>query len=310
MESQPIVCPGCQAKLKVGRVIRPRITCPRCGQEFDCPPPPAAEDLDPFAADADKAEATRRPTPKPEQSPEPIDEFETALKPKAKPKPRDPDEIDFGDERFDLPEEAEANDHLPPAPPLRRPVSAATFRKAVEESPRRNRRRKKRFAPSIDALWLYLAGAVLLAIVGFVGWMTTRPGAIFGRSLRPDEIAGTYVSEENPKLILTFLADGTWEMYDGRQWIPNWIPGLVYSIEGRKIICDVPEEQKVEPKQPVFVDRPFALRHRSGAERFIAEFSGLIFKDGAIISPTKGRFKRQPDPNAADPAAAAPAAAK
>jgi hypothetical protein len=284
--SEFFFCPECNAKLKFGRRTKPRVTCPRCGQEFDYRG--RDEVADPFLADQ-------------------IAESAVAAIPPIR------EDIDFGDEIVNARTLAEDDEYgQPPALPIRRasssPVKKRNPEQVLKTQPRK--RRSKSAALSRDAIWLYLAGAVLLALVAFVVIVIARPGTMFGRSLTPEEIAGTYVSENNPGLRLTFAADGTWEMDDVSQWVPISIGGLVYAIKGRKIICDIPEEEKVEPKQPIFIDRPFALRHRSDAERFITQFSDLTFEKGTLISPTKGRFKREPDPNAADPAFAAPGAAK
>ena len=100
-------------------------------------------------------------------------------------------------------------------------------------------KKKRKFAKALkDAIWLYLAGAGLLALTLFLGYVTFRPGAILGRSLTFDEVAGTYVSEQHPGLKIILGTDGTWGVEDQSQGGDLRIDGLVYSIKGRKIVCD------------------------------------------------------------------------
>jgi hypothetical protein len=305
-ESKSVVCPGCRAKLKFERQPKARVTCGRCGQEFDCQP--TAEIIDPFAEDELVTAGDGDPSTEADEPVESLSEFEQALQDMAEARRPVRRDIDFGDDIVEAPAE-EDEDEFGPVPVLRPAPAPVGQRRAKEVPPKKSRKRKrKRAALSADTLWLYLAGAVLLALVVFVIAVTVRPGAIFGRSLTPAEIAGTYVSEDHPGLRLTFVADGTWEIDDANQGFHFGFGGLVYSIKGRKIICDVLEELKPQPQQPILIERPLALRHRTMYDRIVAEFSDLSFKNGMLISPTKGRFTREPGPEEGDPALAAPAA--
>jgi hypothetical protein len=307
-ESKSVVCPGCRAKLKFERQPKARVTCARCGQEFDYQP--TADVIDPFAEDALATTGDSSPSTDADESVESLTEFEKVLQDMAETRRPERRDIDFGDDIVDAPAE-EDEDEFGPVPVLRPAPAPVGQRRAKEVSPKKSRKRKrKRAALSSDAIWLYLAGAVLLALVVFVVAVTVRPGAIFGRSLTPQEIAGTYVSEDQPGLRLTFVADGTWEIDDANQGFHFGSGGLVYSIKGRKIICDVPAELKPKPQQPILIDRPLALGHRSVYDRIVADFSDLSFKNGMLISPTKGRFTREPGPEEEDPALGAPAVGK
>jgi hypothetical protein len=54
------------------------------------------------------------------------------------------------------------------------------------------------------------------------------------------------------------------------------------------------------------LDLPAGLHPRSIYERIAAEFSDMSFKNGTLVSPTRGRFTRQPEPNEEEPADAMP----
>jgi hypothetical protein len=203
------------------------------------------------------------------------------------------------------PEDAE-EDYGSPLPIRRtRPPSASKGKPKVFAKTKSRKKRKLSKALK-DAIWLYLGGAGLLALTLFIGYVTFRPGAILGRSLTFDEVAGTYVSEQHPGLKIILGTDGTWGLEDQSRGGDLRIDGLVYSMKGRKIVCDAPEDLKLKPRPKIFLDLPAGLRPRSIYERIAAEFSDMSFKNGTLVSPTRGRFTRQPEPNEEEPADARP----
>jgi hypothetical protein len=286
--SEHLFCPACNAKLQFGQRAKTRVTCPRCGHQFDYQAP--AESIDPFANEAGDA------TPA-EDADEPIGSttaFGMVLQEiAAGPSPPRRD-VDFGDEIDDAPapEEDGQNYGPPPAIPKRRPAESVWKHKPGEHA-KDGKRRKKRF--SSEAIWLYLGSTGLLALVLFVLFTIFRPGAMFGRSLTPEEVAGAYVSERQPGLKLTFLADGTWGIDDQSAGGHLQVDGLVYSVKGRKLLCDAPEGMRSKLREKIFIDRP--LPKRTMYERIALEFGDLSFTNGTLVSPTKGRFKREPAPD-------------
>jgi hypothetical protein len=308
--SEHFRCPACNAKLKFGPRPKTRVTCPRCGHQFDYQAP--AEVLDPFAEESDE-------TIPPSDAGKPMGEtteFGMLLQEAAAtPRPARKD-IDFDHDSDDnnsddiveppAPEESE-EDYGAPLP-IRRPrsPSAQKAKPKVFANTKSGKKKRKSAKAFKDAIWLYLAGAVLLALALFVGYVTLRPGAIFGRSLTFEEVAGTYVSEVHPGLKIILGTDGTWGVEDQSQGADLRIDGLVYSVKGRKIICDAPEELKLKPRRKIFLDLPAGLHPRSIYERIAAEFSDMSFKNGTLVSPTRGRFTRQPEPNEEEPADAMP----
>jgi hypothetical protein len=299
--SEHFFCPECNAKLKFGRSPKTRVTCPRCGHQFDFQASP--ESIDPFAKDIDDA-------PPPGDADEPIGSNtafgmvlqEIAAAPQAARR-----DLDFGDEIDEAPPPAEDEEiyGAPPALPKRR--AAASGREQTPEvlaNKKSRKKRKNRIRLPADAIWLYLGGAGLLALVVFAAAVVFRPGAMFGRSLTPAEVAGTYVSEQRPGLKITLRPDGTWGIEDQSQGGDVRFDGLVYSIKGRKILCDAPEGMKSKPRERIFIDSPFPKRNLY--EIISIEFSDLSFKNGTLVSPTRGRFTRE-DASKEEPAAAASA---
>jgi hypothetical protein len=304
--SEYFFCPECNAKLKFGRRPKSRVTCPRCAHQFDYQAP--AEGLDPFAHESHE-------TAPPSDAGKPMGEtteFGMLLQEAAAtPRPArkdidfdlDSDDIDPDDVVEAPPAEDAEEDYGAPLPIRRpRPPSARKGKPKVFAKTKSGKKKRK-FAKALkDAIWLYLAGAGLLALTLFLGYVTFRPGAILGRSLTFDEVAGTYVSEQHPGLKIILGTDGTWGVEDQSQGGDLHIDGLVYSIKGRKIVCDAPEELKLKPRPKIFLDLPAGLHPRSIYERIAAEFSDMSFKNGTLVSPTRGRFTRQPDPNEEEPA--------
>jgi hypothetical protein len=292
--SEHFFCPECNAKLKFGRRARTRVTCPRCGHQFDYQSSP--ESIDPFAKEIDDA-------PPSEDADQPIGSttaFGMVLQEiaAAPPAPRD---VDFGDEIDAAPQPAEDEEIYGPPPALpKRRASSVWERKPKELATDGKKSRKRR--PS-DAIWLYLGGAGLLALVIFAAAVIFRPGAVFGRSLTPAEVAGTYVSERHPELKITLCADGTWGVEDESQGGDVRIDGLVYSIKGRKILCDAPEGMRSKPRGKIFIDQPMPKRNLY--ESIALEFNDLSFKNGTLVSPTRGRFTREQEADKEEPASAA-----
>ncbi|HEV3301551.1 MAG TPA: hypothetical protein VG055_18000 [Planctomycetaceae bacterium] len=308
--SEHFRCPACNAKLKFGRHPKTRVTCPRCGHEFDHQLP--AEVLDPFAHESDDKAP---PSDAQEQIGE-TTEFGMLLQAAAAPPRPARRDIDFDLDSNDVdpddvvdeppPEDAE-EDYGAPLPIGRtRPPSASKEKPKVFAKTKSGKKKRKLAKALKDAIWLYLAGAGLLALTLFIGYVTFRPGAILGRSLTFDEVAGTYVSEQHPGLKIILGTDGTWGVEDQSQGGDLRIDGLVYSIKGRKIVCDAPEELKLKPRPKIFLDLPAGLHPRSIYERIAAEFSDMSFKNGTLVSPTRGRFTRQPEPNEEERADARP----
>ncbi|HEV8069293.1 MAG TPA: hypothetical protein VGP76_16250 [Planctomycetaceae bacterium] len=303
-------CPECNAKLKFGRRPKSLVTCPRCAHQFDYEAP--AEGLDPFAHESHE-------TAPPSNAGKPMGEtteFGMLLQEAtATPRPA-PKDIDFDHDSDDAepddiveespPEDAE-EEYGAPLPIRRpRPPSASKGKPKVFAKTKSGKKKRKLAKALKDAIWLYLGGAGLLALTVFLVYVTFRPGAIFGRSLTFDEVAGTYVSEVHPGLKIILGTDGTWGVEDQSQGGDFRIDGLVYSIKGRKIICDAPEELKLKARPKIFLDLPAGLHLRSGYERIAAEFSDMSFKNGTLVSPTRGRFTRQPEPHEEEPADATP----
>jgi hypothetical protein len=295
--SEHFFCPECNAKLKFGRSPKTRVTCPRCAHQFDYQASP--ESIDPFAKEVDDA-------PPPGNADEPIGSntaFGMVLQELAAvPQPARRD-LDFGDEIDEAPppEEGEQIYGPPPALPKRR-ESSVWKRKPKELA---NGKKRKNWAGfPADAIWFYLGGAGLLALVIFAAAVIFRPGAVFGRSLTPAEVAGTYVSEQQPGLKITLCADGTWGIEDQSQGGDFRIDGLVYSIKGRTILCDAPAEMKSKPRERIFIDSPFPKRKLY--EMIAIEFSDLSFKNGNLVSPTRGRFTREAESLEEQAAAPAP----
>jgi hypothetical protein len=56
-----------------------------------------------------------------------------------------------------------------------------------------------------------------LVVVVFAAAAIFHQGAVFGRSLTPAEVAGTYVSDRHPALKITLCPDGTWGVEDQSQ---------------------------------------------------------------------------------------------
>jgi hypothetical protein len=308
--SEHFRCPECNAKLKFGRSPESRVTCPRCAHQFDYEAP--AEGLDPFAHESHE-------TAPPSDAGKPMGEtteFGLLLQEAtATPRPA-PKDIDFDHDSDDAepddiveeppPEDAE-EDYGAPLP-IRRPrrPSARKGKPKVFAKTKSGKKKRKLAKALKDEFCLYLGGAGLLALTLFLVYVTFRPGAIFGRSLTFDEVAGTYVSDVHPGLKIILGTDGTWGVENQNQGGDFRIDGLVYSIKGRKILCDAPEELKLKPRPKIFLDLPAGLHPRSGYEMIAAEFSDMSFKNGTLVSPTRGRFTRQPAPNEEEPADAMP----
>jgi hypothetical protein len=288
-DSEELRCSECNARLKFGRRAKARLRCPRCGHEFDYQPP--AESLDPFIDEANVAAAEEAAEESAADSGGPVSEFGAVLQEITAPPAAVRSEVDFGDEITAAPlrqvEQLEEVNYGPP-PTVRKRRQAAES--ALKHKPKR---RKRRSWFRSDEIWLYLGGAGLFALFLFVCFVVFRPGAILGRSLTPEEVAGTYVSEINPKLKITFLPDKTWGFDEETEGGHVQIDGMVYSIKGRKIICDAPDELKARPGKRILLDTPLPLiPHRSPYERIAAEFGDLTFKNGTLVSMTKGRFTR------------------
>jgi hypothetical protein len=282
--SEHFFCPECNAKLKFGRRPKSRVTCPRCGHQFDYQSSP--ESIDPFAQEIDAA-------PPPENADQPIGSttaFGMVLQEiAAAPPPRD---VDFGDEIDAAPPPEDGEEMYGPSPALPKRRASSVWERKPKELAKGGKKRRKRLRS--DAIWLYLGGAGLLALVIFAAAVIFRPGAVFGRSLTPAEVAGTYVSERRPGLKVTLCIDGTWGVEDQGQGGDFRVDGLVYSIKGRKILCDAPEGMRSKPRDKIFIDQP--LPKRTFQERIALEFSDLSFKNGTLISPTRGRFTREEEP--------------
>jgi hypothetical protein len=308
--SEHFRCPACNAKLKFGPRPKTRVTCPRCAHQFDYEAP--AEGLDPFAHESHE-------TAQPSDAGKPMGETtefgmllqEAAATPRPAPKDidfdHDSDDAEPDDIVEEPPPEDVEEDYGAPLPIRRpRPPSASKGKPKVFAKTKSGKKKRKLAKALKDEIWLYLAGAGLLALTLFLVYVMFRPGAIFGRSLTFDEVAGTYVSEVHPGLKIIFGTDGTWGVEDQSQGADLRVDGLVYSIKGRKIICDAPEELKLKPRRKIFLDLPAGLHPRSGYEMIAAEFSDMSFKNGTLVSPTRGRFTRQPEPNEQEPADAMP----
>jgi hypothetical protein len=296
--SEHFFCPECNAKLKFGRSPKTRVTCPRCGHQFDFQASPEA--IDPFANRIDDAPPTG-------DADEPIGSntaFGMVLQELAAVPQAARRDLDFGDEIDEAPPPAEDEEiyGAPPALPKRRAAASGQEQTPKELATKKSRKkRRNRTKLSADALWLYLGAGGILVLLIIVAAVIFRPGAMFGRSLTPAEVAGTYVSEQQPGLKITLRPDGTWGIEDHSQGGDVRIDGLVYSIKGRKILCDAPQEMKSKPRERIFIDSP--LPKRNLYEIIAIEFSDLSFKNGTLISPTRGRFTREAE-SLEEPAAA------
>jgi len=190
-----------------------------------------------------------------------------------------------------------------PLPVLRRkrkesPADVGAFVPDSEAAAERKKKKKRRLNSDVQ-FWLYCAGAVLFAVLGIFVWLVG-----FGRPLTMEDVAGTYVNEKDPGEKIELHADGTCSVSDEGHGGSVHIGGFVYSLKRRKITIELSEEMKPKPRKPgIFVDGPNRLNGLILAmtptifDAIVADFSDLTYSNGKLISPTKGRFIREPEPD-------------
>jgi hypothetical protein len=282
-----IRCPGCRAKLRFGRRPKPRVTCPRCGHQFEYI---AKEDgdtaaepsLDPFLESAqsqDVAEETHDPFAEPKPSHNAADddgetdEFSQALQEAAKAPPA-------------------ADDEYGTASPLIRPVVSREKLPPVIElkSPVAKKKKRRRSAAIKPSTWRYTGGVLLVLLM-----LVFLRFVVFGNRLTMDEIAGTYICDKNPGIKVTLYADGTCAVEDSRQGVDLNVGGIEYAIDGRKIALKLSEEMKPARLSPAELIIMLARGGSAQIDEAVHEFNDLSFEHGTLYSSSKGRFTKEED---------------
>jgi hypothetical protein len=288
-------CPACQAKLKFGKRPKARVTCPRCGHQFDyhAPSEPAAE----------KVKAGGDSNPKEDLGGTAAFGLALTEATRASAGSDAEDEVDLIDDE----------DQLAEYQPLSRRPAAKTKRPAKEDNPgtfvrpQKSRPTARTFKPNSMLIWVGGAGAVLLLCLVAIGVGLFRNSGAKAAKFEPPE---EYVPLEVGFIIpLSGMMPEGWKSNSGGGGGRDSPPIFVKISDGRSISIEIRESYglkltrlaggRLPPLEQIhdyfgqaarqnfsnYEEGPARPIATEGFNACICDFSG---KEGLLSPPVKG----------------------